>query len=173
MYEVDDRDRVVELPDIPQSSVGAPIPLVIADEHATIIAFLLQNTPQGWDRSSVRVIGPDSVGEPIAMIHFRWCYAHMFGPPNDESFHGHPLAARGLNPYGAYLIEDSSWIRRLEAMNSVHPHHDHRRFENRKHIVLAFHDSTFECVTDGYATHVREGSILGCVPEMLELLQVR
>src|SRR5437016_1306975 len=136
MYEVDERDRVVELPDIPQSSVGAPIPLAVADEHATVIAFLLESTPQGWDGTTVRIVGPDSVDEPIGLIHFRPCYAQMFGPPNDEAFDGHPLATRGLKPYGAYLIENSSWIRRLERMNSVHPHHDHRRFQTRKHIVL-------------------------------------
>jgi hypothetical protein len=32
MYRVDERDRVTELRDFPQSSVGAPIPLVLADE---------------------------------------------------------------------------------------------------------------------------------------------
>jgi hypothetical protein len=73
----------------------------------------------------------------------------MFGSPNDEAFHGHPLAERGLGPYGAYRVEDSSWIRRLERMNSVHPRHDPERFRALTHCVLSFHDSTFECVAEG------------------------
>ena len=36
MYEVDDRDRVRELGGLPQSSIGAPIPLLLADEFRTI-----------------------------------------------------------------------------------------------------------------------------------------
>jgi hypothetical protein len=45
--------------------------------------------------------------------------AHTFGPSNDEAFSGHPLAARGLTPYGAFKIENSSWVRHLERMNSA------------------------------------------------------
>ena len=53
----------------------------------------------------------------------------MFGPPNDEAFDGHPLARRGLRPYGAFEVTHSSWIRQLEQMNSVHPHHSPPLFE--------------------------------------------
>lgn len=75
MYEVDGRDRVVELNDVLPSSVGAPLPVVI-----------------------------------------------------DEAFRGHPLASRGLHPYAAFRVEDSSWVRRLECMNAVHDSHDPERF---------------------------------------------
>ncbi len=74
----------------------------------------------------------------------------MFGPPNDEAFAGHPLASRGLQPYGAFEVLASSWIRQLERMNAVHRHHDPEDFAVYRHIVLAFHDSTFECIAEGY-----------------------
>jgi hypothetical protein len=35
----------------------------------------------------------------------------MFGMPNDETLHGHPLYERGLEVYGAFRVEDSSWVR--------------------------------------------------------------
>ena len=38
----------------------------------------------------------------MAVARFRFAWAHMFGFPNDEVFHSHPLAARGLGPYGAF-----------------------------------------------------------------------
>src|SRR5262245_63708733 len=76
--------------------------------------------------------------------------------PNDEAFAGHPLANRGLMPYGAFVIESSSWIRRLEQMNSAHPCHKPERFWARKHYVLTFHDSTFECVADRSEEHTSE-----------------
>ena len=60
----------------------------------------------------------------------------MFGPPNDEAFSGHPLASRGLHPYGAFKIENSSWIRHLEKMNSVHPNHHPERYFKLQHVEV-------------------------------------
>lgn len=58
MYRVDERDRVVELQGIPQSSVGAPIPLVFASEHRVVLAYYVQETPTDWDGSSARMVDP-------------------------------------------------------------------------------------------------------------------
>src|SRR5215475_2304255 len=164
MYIIDEKDRVVPTNDIPQSSIGAPIPVVLSDEFVAVVAFYLQNTPDGWDGTSVRVVGKEAEGEPLALVKFSICYASMFGPPNDEAFGGHPLASRGLRPYGAFIIENSSWIRRLEQMNSVHRYHKPERFWARKHYVLSFHDSTFECVADGYVIESHESSIKKILP---------
>ncbi len=50
-----------------------------------------------------------SVGAPCpAVISFRRHRAFTFGPPNDEAFSGHPLASRGLHPYGAFEMQHSS-----------------------------------------------------------------
>jgi hypothetical protein len=170
MYSIDEKDRIVLLEDIPQSSVGAPIPVVLSDELVTIVAFYLQDAPDVWDGTSVRIVSSETEGEPLALIRFSLCYASMFGPPNDEAFEGHPLANRGLRPYGAFVIENSSWIRRLEQMNSVHLHHKPERFWARKHYVLSFHDSTFECVADGYTIELHDSSIKQILPRMMELL---
>jgi hypothetical protein len=171
MYEVDDKDVVRELVGVPRSSVGAPIPLVIADEHRVALAYYLQESSPDWDGQSVRVVGPVDSAEPLAIVRFSFCYAHMFGPPNDEAFSGHPLASRGLGPYRAYEIENSSWIRRLERMNSVHAYHRAEEFWKRRHLVFAFHDTTFECVCDGFEVRLGRGSINSAVPDMLKLLQ--
>lgn len=158
MYSVDERDQVAELTDLPQSSVGAPCPLILASEQDLLIAFFLQDAPQGWDGTEVRVVGADSV-EPAALVRFYSVYASMFGPPNDEAFSGHPLARRGLHPYGAFEVAGSSWIRQLERMNSVHPYHRPESFREWRHFVLAFHDSTFECVAKGYSCQVSSGPL--------------
>jgi hypothetical protein len=134
MYQVDESDRVSELADVPRSSVGAPIPLVLSDEHRLVVAYYIQGTPADWDGSSASVVGAEDVGEPVALVRFKFCYAHMFGPPNDEAFRGHPLASRGLHPYGAFEVTHSSWIRRLERMNAVHPYHRPEAFWKRRHI---------------------------------------
>jgi hypothetical protein len=95
----------------------------------------------------------------------------MFGLPNDEAFNGHPLASRGLHPYGAFRIEDSSWIRKLERMNSIHPYHRADPFWKKQHVVFAFHDSTFECVCDRFDVRRMRGSALGLIPDMVKLLE--
>ena len=172
MYQVDVRDRVVELKELRQSSVGAPIPLVLADENRVVLACYLQETSPEWDGSSVRLVDPVDSDEPIAIVRFDGCTAHMFGPPNDEAFSGHPLAKRGLTPYSVFEITDSSWIRILERMNSVHPNHNSIRFfADRRHFIFAFHASTFECISSGFQVHLARGSLRSVVPQMLDLLE--
>lgn len=169
MYEVDDKDQVIELTDVPQSSVGAPSPILLVGEHDAFLTYYLQDVPEGWDGTSVRMVGTDTEGEPVAVVKFKYCYGHMFGPPNDEAFSGHPLAERGLGPYGVFEIRNSSWVRKLEKMNAVHPYHDKHRFmENKKHFIFSFHDTTFECVAEEFTVEVSTGSVKSMVPHMLE-----
>lgn len=143
---------MIELRDVPQSSVGAPCPIIVASELELLVAYFVEDAPPSWDGTSVRIVGVESKDEPAAAVRFENYYATMFGPPNDEAFSGHPLAARGLHPYCAFEVVDSSWVRQLERMNCVHPYHKPERFKSYRHFVLAFHDSTFECVAKGYAT---------------------
>ena len=171
MYSVDGRDRVVELEGVPQSSVGAPLPIVLSDEHNVLLAYIVQNTPSDWDGRSVRIVDPSTAGEPLALVEFARCWSFTFGAPNDEAFEGHPLHSRGLHPYGAFEVQHSSWIRQLEKMNSVHPYHDSKRFERLKHFVFAFHDSTFECVADSFTVSEHEGSLEQLLPVMQSRLR--
>jgi hypothetical protein len=165
MYSVDSKDTVLEISDVPQSSIGAPCPMILAGESYLFLAFFLQDTPAGWDGSAVRVVGEDTSGEPVALVTFTDLYAHLFGPPNDEAFSGHPLASRGLRPYSVFEVRDSSWIRTLERMNSVHPYHRAERFAELRHFIFAFHDSTFECIARDFSSSVRKGSVAGVLAD--------
>ena len=169
MYLTDERDKVIELENVPQSSVGAPLPLVLSDEYKILLAYIVQDTPPNWDGSYVRVVDSVTSGEPLALIEFSGYSSFMFGAPNDEAFEGHPLANRGLRPYGAFQIENSSWIRQLEEMNSVHPYHNPETFDRLRHFIFAFHDSTFECVATGFTVSEHEGSL----EDLLSVMQSR
>lgn len=160
MYSVDNKDKVIELKTLPQSSVGAPIPLVLSDEHTTIVAYYLQDDNYN----------PEFKNEPIAIVRFNHCLSVMFGPPNDEVFQGHPLASRGLSPYSFFQVENSSWLRILEKMNSVHPYHSHKLFEDYRHFILSFHDSVLECISEKYDYEVVEGPLLDVIDIMKEKL---
>jgi hypothetical protein len=161
MYAVDDRDQVVRLDDLPGSSVGAPCPHVVADEDHVHVAYYTDTPPpEGWHGQSVRVVSAEDSEEPVAVVRFERFRSFMFGAPNDEAFTGHPLAARGLRPYQAHEIRGSSWIRQLERMNSVHPQHRREAYAALKHWVLAFHDTTFECVAQRVSWSMHEGPIV-------------
>jgi hypothetical protein len=160
MYTVS-TDRPRELSSLPQSSIGAPCPMLTADEHSLRIAFYVEEgrlSPQ-WVNVSVRPESPNDSDSLCAVVSFSLVYAHIFGPPNDEAFSGHPLASRGLEPYAAFEVEQSSWLRALERMNSVHPYHRPEQFAQYKHFILSFHDSTFECIAASFEVALCRGSV--------------
>ncbi|MBS1701705.1 MAG: hypothetical protein JST12_08590 [Armatimonadetes bacterium] len=134
-------DRVVELEDVPQSDTGVPAPRIYATEQTLYLVYIVEHASEG----------------EYALVKFASPVAHTFGPPNDEALHGHRLYRRGLTHYSANEVFDSSWIRALVEMNSVHPRHDSRVSESWRHFVLAFHDSTFECIAKGYEVEKHKG----------------
>src|SRR5262245_18529904 len=117
MYIVDQLDRPVELEGIPLPDPGAPCPIVFAEEHQLVLSYWVRDEPPHPPAAA-----------PLAIVRFCRPYFHMFGPPNDEAFAGHPLADRDLHPYGVFRVEKSSLIRSLERMNSVHRCHDPATF---------------------------------------------
>ncbi|MEO2078277.1 MAG: hypothetical protein ABGX20_23355 [Bacillus sp. (in: firmicutes)] len=161
MYTVDKRDKVLPLSNVPQSSVGAPCPLVLSDEHTTVVAYYIQEDEIDF-KSNI---------DPLAIITFRFCKSTMFGPPNDEAFRGHPLSSRGLEPYSAFIVKDSSWLRRLIKMNEVHPYHNLKLFEGYKHFILSFHDSTFECIAQDFEVEIVAETFSNAIALMKEKLK--
>ena len=133
----------------------------------------MERIHETWDGTNPRVVGPDTEDEQVALVRFKSNYTYMFGPPNDEAFAGHPLASRGLRPNGAYEVVHSSWIRVLERMNSVHQYHRAESFWSRRHIILSFHDSTFECVCSDFDVRTAVGSMRSIVPHAVALLEWR
>lgn len=170
MYPVDELDAVIELQDVPQSDIGAPLPIIVSDEHTIVLVYIVSEPDPNWDGTYVKIVSPNSDNISIAIIKFSKSYAHMFGPPNDEAFSGHPLAGRGLHAYSAFQVQHSSWIRQLERMNSVHPRHNVKRFEALNHYIFVFHDSTFECVAQSFEIMMRRGTLKGILAESQELL---
>lgn len=135
--------------------------MLIADEHSLRIAFYVEEgqlTPE-WSQVSVRPAAQNDSGDLCAVVRFSQVYAHMFGPPNDEAFAGHPLASRGLCPYAAFEVVRSSWLRSLERMNSIHPYHRLEHFARYRHFILSFHDSTFECIAESFDVTMCRGSV--------------
>lgn len=166
MYSVSTSDKPKRVFSAPQSSVGAPCPVIVAGEHTLRLAYYVEpeRLSSQWTSARVRPARPGGSDELCAIATFDRAYAHMFGPPNDEAFAGHPLAARGLEPYSIFEVEESSWLHCLVQMNSVHPYHRAEQFEDFKHWVFSFHDTTFECIASSFTIALAHGtpwSVLG------------
>ena len=70
------------------------------------------------------------------------------GLPNDEAIEGHPLHARGLKSWRVQEVLNSSWIIEVERRNSVHSQHKPELLSGLRHIIIAFKDEFFECLTE-------------------------
>jgi hypothetical protein len=168
VYYPDDQDRVRRLADVPQSDVGVPMPVVVAGEHTVLLAYHARPKPTLEELAEVEmplIVEADTVGS-IAMVSFARTYASFFGPPNDEAFASHPLAARGLEPYGAFEIERSSWIREAERRNRIHPYHRADAFDALRHFTFTFHDTVFEALAAEFDVQVIDGTIATALQSM-------
>jgi hypothetical protein len=109
-----------------------------------------------------------SASSGIAIVRLQHCLITRFGYPNDEALEGHPLYPRGLGFYGAFEVNNSSWLAQLQEQNR-------RRFPeykmpHRRHIVITFHDSMFEGLADAVhasLTNENRRSVLGKITQLL------
>jgi hypothetical protein len=124
-------DPIVREIAAPAMDTGAPCPTIAADDHDLSLTYC---RPDG---TRVRIV-------------FTFPLVHYFGPPNDETLQGHPLAAFGLTHYATFEVGNSRWIEELRKMNRVHPRHDDSRFDRYRHFVWTFHDNTFECLAESF-----------------------
>lgn len=133
-----DEVRVLPLEDIPRQDLGAPDPMIIADDLRVVLGY--------FEYASDRWV----------MVRFNRV-AHSMGSPNEEVLHGHPLYARGMREYGsAYEVTNSPWIASLDRVNSVHALYRPDASAGYRHIVIPSHDSLFECVCTGYRVETVE-----------------
>jgi hypothetical protein len=145
IYSIDDHDVVIELTGVPEIEPGAPCPELVADEHSITLTYWIPDRPPYPPATA-----------PQAIVRFKGCRFHLAGSPNDETLEGHALYVRGLRHYGAYRVENSSLIRHLARVNTVHPHHDQQHFTRLNHYIFTFHDSTFECVAESLTATIEQ-----------------
>lgn len=134
--------------------------------HAPDIVELLEDWPQpGTGNAGPRVqdgrgpfrVAYDTPNETVAIVEFRLCLQFVFGHPNDEVLHSHPLYEHGLKHYSVHRVRNSSRLRALERANSVHHRHAPATYlEGKEHYVLTFQDGTLEClaITAGSAAPI-------------------
>ena len=118
-------DQVIGLDVDWAPNAGASEPMLWQDEHRAVLIF-------------------ETRSERKVLVEIEGCLICQFGYPNDEALKGHRLYRLGLRPYRVFEIVDSSWFHELTRQNRItFPSSD---FGQLRHFVIAFHDSTFECL---------------------------
>jgi hypothetical protein len=144
--------------------IGAPLPYLLQNDNRTFLVFLRRDDDPAWDGSYVNVRrADDPCSSNLTIVEFKRCVCTKMGTPNDEVFSGHPLNGKGLRPYCPLRVENSPWIKELEAINAVHRGYRPDKWRDLNHYIFGFHDSTFECVAESFIVEQRAATI----PEVL------
>jgi hypothetical protein len=146
-------ESLLELTDLPASDGGAPCPVIYANEHRLLVAYLLADGEMDGAESGV--------------IVFERVNSHLFGTPNDETLHAHRLAKLGLKPYSFFEVKYSNWVAELCARNRVHPMHQDASFADLRHFVFTFHDTTLEVAARSYTASAEPGEPIDCLSHRL------
>lgn len=147
-------DQLVRITDFPLASAGAPVPVVLADEHTVVLVYYMDQE------------------DKMAVITFSRCLTYKSGPPNEEAISGHPFYCKGLRPNTFYRVNHSSWIKDMITMNEVHPYHKERQYDDYIHYMLCFHDSIFECVAEKINSEIVIGNLFDCFDMMRMKLSI-
>ena len=172
--EADATDQTVEPLDLGlEVDVGAPLPHLLQAEHRAFVAFYLSDVDPAWDGTWVNVVDSSSDHPAlIGIIEWLRCGGAVLGGLNDEARAGHPLWSKGLDRvgYATAEVHNSRWIREWERANSVHPHHSPATFQRLRHVLVLFHDSTFECVAEGYIAYRTRDTMPSVLAELARRL---
>jgi hypothetical protein len=148
--------------------IGAPLPQLLANDYRTFLVFHLSDPDPDWDGTWSRVVDPAvDVAVPLGVVEFRYTESVRLGGPNDEAITGHPLYGKGLRAYAAHQVLNSRWITEAERVNSFHPQHRGGWHDRLNHYVFCFHDSTFECLAEGFTTQRFIGSPRAVLSELV------
>lgn len=150
---------------------GAPLPHVLQNDYRTFLTFYVNEPDPAWDGTYVTVKDPgDRSVQSLALVEFLGCISARLGSPNDEVLNGHPLYGKGLASYTAQRVVNSRWLAELEAINKVHRGYDPDYWRNKKHYILWFHDTTFECVAESYKVELFRESMADLLAKVCQRL---
>lgn len=139
-FQRSDRVRVIQWDAM--WSAGAPCPVVLAGDHSLTVLYY----------------GSNEESDQVWVVSFHKAHAHLFAGINDETLRGHRLYGKGLEFYSAHEVDDSSWLKEIRTIHSVHEHYRAESWLKTKHYVLCFHDNMIEVLAEGFTVTERSGS---------------
>ena len=143
-------------------SAGAPEPILIQDDHAAMLVYRVQ------ERQPVNF----PAEEAFAVLRFSPCHDVWFGGPNDEGLAKHRLYGKGLTFYGFHIVRNSQWASTsywIEREGIDPP----GALATRNHYVLTMHDSTLECLAQGYTESLATSDVTELLRRVQPTLRAR
>ncbi|MDH4226184.1 MAG: hypothetical protein OEV59_00315 [Deltaproteobacteria bacterium] len=158
MYDKDKKAQLIELTGLPHPATGAPLPHIISNDNNLYLAYCVK-TENSRDNGT------------YAIVRFKNNSQYIFGYPNDEAAHQHPLYENGLRPYAAYAVKNSPWIAKHLKHYGSHINTGEPLNKPYMHYIFFFHDTCFECIAEGVETVcVEEGRIYDAVQKINKLI---
>jgi hypothetical protein len=142
-YASQQEDKVVLLDSAPRPAADAAEPFIVASDRRVILTYPIAE-------SDFERFGPfDPDDDPFCALLFADAVFHRLGPPGDADLSIHPLAAQGLTGYAVHEIVNSSLCAEIAAVPAGSPA-TAPEAPTRRHFVITFEASTFECVASDY-----------------------
>ena len=115
---------------VPMPAPASTEPFTIADEGRALLVYRIAPTHHG--------AAGRFVSELFCLVKFDGAVFASLGPPNDEEVSSHVLHAKGLRPYAAYEVVNSTlvaeWWPNVGLPITL------------RHFIFTFQDSSFEAV---------------------------
>ena len=137
-------------------NTGAPNPIIIANDYKFNLMYYL---PDEYNNKNLII--------KVVKFVFQNRRIIKFGSPNEVSLNGHRYYHLGLEAYGIFDVKESEWIEELKTTSQFHPRFNEDSYNNLKHYIFCFHDSTLECIAEGFSFEVVEGEIKDLLPSIL------
>ena len=142
MYKTDQFETVVELEGLPAPALGVPFPIVVGYDFGLLLTYEAEGEPNSHPQLDPRGTRSHAQG-PTVVVRFKYAAAHMFGHPDENALHNHPLYERGLKNYEIAEVINSAWAREIAA--------NRQAGASLRHFFIAFHDSCLECVAESFS----------------------
>lgn len=160
MYVANGNEELVEPSGIPHPIGGAPNPLIVSDEHKMILGYYTADenaVVREEDFEKPVMVGMDSELQPCCLLRASY-WKYVFGPPGMDKQDLHPLHTLGLEYCRVQEVRRSQWIKD-EGPPSGYSKHA-RKAQTWIHLVITFHDSTFEGLLSDIEVEIVERSVL-------------
>ncbi|MCC8400783.1 hypothetical protein LJ655_02540 [Paraburkholderia sp. MMS20-SJTN17] len=136
-------DRVVLLDAAPRPAADTAEPFIVASDGRVILTYPIAE-------SDFERFGPfDPDDDPFCAVLFADAVFHRLGPPGDADLSIHPLAAQGLIGSAVHEVVNSSLCAEIATV-AAGSMATGPAAPARRHFVITFQASTFECVASDY-----------------------
>ncbi|MGF6770091.1 hypothetical protein P3T18_002570 [Paraburkholderia sp. GAS199] len=129
-------DHVVLLDSVPFPASDAAEPFIVASDRRVILAYPISE-------ANFDTFGPfDADDDPFCAVLFPDAVFHRLGPPGRADLDIHPLTSQGLMADSAHEVLNSSLAAEIAGVTDP--------AVARRHFIITFQDSTFECVASDF-----------------------